>query len=69
MTDTIMQLQELGLTIYVTCKGYDASMDAPYIYGTKLPADYDGDTRAHLLTSSCKPTKITRVYLDIEQVN
>jgi|TARA_R110000751_G_scaffold12412_1_gene42634 hypothetical protein len=68
MTDTIMQLQELGLTIYVTCKGYDASMDAPYIYGTKLPADYDGDTHAHLLTSSCKPTKITRVYLDIEQV-
>ena len=67
MTDTIMQLQELGLTIYVTCKGYDASLDAPYIK-TGLPADYDGDTHAHLLTSLCKPTKITRVYLDIEQV-
>lgn len=48
MTDTIMQLQELGLTIYVTCKGY-----------------HDGDTHPHLVTSSCKPTKITRVHLDI----
>ena len=64
MTDTIMQLQELGLTIYVTCKGYDASLDAGYIK-LGLPADYDGDTHAHLLTSSCKPTKITRFYLDI----
>ena len=66
-TDTIMQLRELGLTIYVTCKGYDASLDAPYIK-LGLPDDYDGDTHAHLVTSSCKPTKITRVYLDIEQV-
>ena len=68
MTDTIDQLRELGLMIYVTCKNYDASMDAPYVYGTSLPDDYDGDTLAHSLTSSCKPTKITRVYLDIEQV-
>ena len=67
MTDTIDQLRELGLMIYVTCKGYDASLDAPYIK-TGLPDDYDGDTHAHSLTSSCKPTKITRVYLDIEQV-
>jgi len=68
MTDTIDQLQEIGLMIYVTCKGYDASLDAPYIT-TGLPDDYDADTHAHLLTSSCKPTKITRFYLDIEQVN
>jgi hypothetical protein len=65
-TDTIMQLQELGLTIHVTCKGYDASLDVPYINGTPLPDDYDGDTHAHLLTSSCQPTKIIRVYLNIE---
>ena len=64
MTDTIDQLSEIGLLIYVTCKGYDASLDAPYIT-TGLPDDYDGDTHAHLLTSSCQPTKITRVYLDI----
>jgi|TARA_R110000787_G_scaffold253561_1_gene358923 hypothetical protein len=52
MTDTIDQLRELGLTIYVICKGYA-----------------DGDTHAHLLTSSCKPTKITRLHLfDREQV-
>ena len=69
-TDTIEQLQQIGLTIYVTCKGYDASLDAPYIYDKLgLPDDYDGDTHSHLVTSSCKPTKITRVYLDIEQVN
>ena len=67
MTDTIDQLRELGLMIYVTCKGYDASLDAGYIK-LGLPDDYDGDTHAHSLTSSCKPTKITRVYLDIEQV-
>ena len=67
MTDTIDQLSEIGLMIYVTCDGYDASLDAPYIK-TGLPDDYDGDTHAHSLTSSCKPTKITRVYLDIEQV-
>lgn len=68
MTDTIDQLSAIGLLIYVTCDGYDASLDAPYIYGTSLPDDYDADTHAHLLTSICKPTKITRVYLDIEQV-
>ena len=64
MSDTIDQLRELGLTIYVTYKGYDASLDAPYIR-TGLPEDYDGDTHAHLLTSLCKPTKITSVHLDI----
>mgnify|MGYP003126837249 FL=1 len=58
--DTILQLMDLGLTIYVTCKGYDASLDAPYIkYG--LPDDYDGDTHEHLLTSHCNPTKIVSV--------
>jgi len=62
MTDTIDQLQELGLTIYVTCKGYDASLDAPY-NRTGLPDDYDGDTYAHLLTSLCKPSKITRLQV------
>jgi len=67
-TDVAYRLQELGLLIYVTCDGYDASLDAPYINGTPLPDDYDGDTHAHALTSICKPTKITRVYLDIEQV-
>ena len=64
MTDTIDQLRSIGLMIYVTCKGYDASLDAPYIK-TGLPDDYDADTHSHLLTSLCKPTKITRVYLDI----
>ena len=68
MTDTIDQLRELGLMIYVTCKNYDASLDAPYIT-TGLPDDYDADTHAHLLTSICKPTKITRVYLNIEREN
>ena len=58
--DTTQQLLDLGLTIYVTCKGYDASLDAPYIkYG--LPDDYDGDTHAHLLSSHCNPTKIVSV--------
>ena len=66
-TDTIEQLQQIGLTIYVTCKGYDASLDAPYIYvKLGLPDDYDGDTHSHLVTSSCQPTKIIRVYLNIE---
>jgi len=64
MSDTIDQLRELGLTIYVTCKGYDASLNAPYIR-TGLPEDYDGDTHAHLLSDKCKPTKITSVHLDI----
>jgi len=56
MTDTIDQLQELGVTIYVTCKGYCA------VY---LPDrdDYDGDTHEHLLTSLCKPSKITRLQV------
>ena len=57
------QLQQLGLTIYVTCKGYDASLDAPYIH-TGLPDDYDGDTHAHLLTSSCEPTRIKEVEFE-----
>ena len=65
MANAIDQLQQLGLTIYVTCKGYDASLDAPYITTGRLPGDYNADTHAHLLTSSCKPTKITRVHLDI----
>ena len=64
MTNALDQLQQLGLTIYVTCKGYDASLDAPYIH-TGLPKDYDADTHAHLLTVLCKPTKITSVHLDI----
>jgi hypothetical protein len=58
--DTILQLMDLGLTIHVTCKGYDASLDAPYI-NLGLPDDYDGDTHAHLLTSHCNPTKIVSV--------
>ena len=64
MTNAIDQLQQLGLTIYVTCKGYDARLDAPY-NRTGLPEDFDADTYDHLLTSSCKPTKITSVHLDI----
>ena len=63
--DIIQQLLDLGLTIDVTCKGYDASLNAPYFNGIPLPDDYDGDSHEHLLTSSCKPTKITRVHLDI----
>ena len=38
--------------------------DAPY-NRTGLPKDFDADTYDHLLTSSCKPTKITSVRLDI----
>ena len=59
--DTMLQLMDLGLTIYVTCKGYDASLAVPYIHGTPLPDDYDGDTHAHLLSSHCNPTKIVSV--------
>ena len=65
--ETIDQLRELGLTIYVTCKGYDASSYVSHIdtlfFETELPDDYDGDTHEHLLTSLCKPTKITRLQV------
>ena len=63
MTNALDQLQQLGLTIYVTCQGYDASLDAPFIR-TGLPEDYDGDAHAHLLTSSCEPTRITGLEIN-----
>jgi hypothetical protein len=64
--DTILQLMDLGLTITVTCKGSDASLDAPYINGIPSAVwhsqhDNNGDTHAHLLTSHCNPTKIVSV--------
>ncbi len=67
--DTIQQLLDLGLTIYVTCKGYDASLDAPYINGIPLPDDYDGDTHPHLVTSHCKPTKIVSLRYEGDAVD
>jgi hypothetical protein len=65
MPNAIDQLQQLGLTIYVTCQGYDASLDAPYIH-TGLPEDYDADTHVHPLTSSCEPTRISGWKSEVE---
>ena len=60
--NAIDQFQDLGLTVQVTCNGYDASLDVPYLH-TGLPKDYDGDNHPHVLTSVCNPTRVISLHL------